>query len=56
VAEVHGTLLRIDTGGLPSFDLYFGREFGEYLWDALLEAGGEYSVAPFGIEAMARLK
>lgn len=56
VAEVHGTLLRMDTGGLPSFDLYFGREFGEYLWDALLEAGEEYGVAPVGIESMARLK
>jgi sarcosine oxidase subunit alpha len=56
VAEVHGTLLRMDIRGLPSFDLYFGREFGEYLWDVLMEAGAEYGVAPVGIEAMARLQ
>lgn len=55
-AEVHGTLLRIDRGALPGYELYFGREYGEYMWDALLEAGDEGQVAPVGIEAMARLQ
>ena len=52
VAEIHGTLLRRDAGALLSYELYFGREFGEYMWDALVEAGEEYGVAPFGIEAL----
>ncbi len=52
VAEVHGTLLRNDMDGLLSFELYFGREYGEYMWDALMEAGEEYGVVPFGIEAL----
>ena len=49
VAEVHGTLLRRDIGAMPRFDLLFGREYGEYMWDALFEAG---PVVPFGIEAL----
>ena len=55
VAEVHGTLLRNDMDGLLSFELYFGREYGEYMWDALMEAGEEYGVVPFGIEALKSL-
>jgi heterotetrameric sarcosine oxidase gamma subunit len=56
VAEVHAVLLRLDLGSLPSYELYFGRELGEYLWHALFEAGDEYGVVPVGIEAMARLE
>ena len=52
-AEIHGTVLRMDRGELPCYELYFTREFGEYMWDALLEAGAEYGVAPVGLEAMA---
>ena len=55
-AEIHNVLLRFDLGGLPTYEMYFGREFGEYMWDALLEVGEEYQVKPVGIEAMARLQ
>ena len=55
VADTHGTLLRLDLGALLSYEFYFGREFGEYMWEALLDAGHEYEVAPFGLEAMERL-
>ena len=55
VSEVHGTLLRLDHGGLLSYDLYFGREYGEYMWDSLMEAGSPHGVTPFGTEALARL-
>ena len=56
VAEIHGTVVRRDLGALTSYDLYVGREYGEYMWDALVEAGEEDNVSPFGIEAMARLQ
>ncbi len=56
VAEIRGTLLRRDIGRLLSYELLFGREFGEYMWDVLLESGEEYGAAPFGIEALARLR
>ena len=52
VAGIYGLLLRIDLLGVLSYDLYFARDYGEYMWEALLEAGAEYGVAPFGIEAM----
>ena len=55
-ADIHGTLLRIDLGGLPAYQLYFGREFGEYLWDALVEAAGGCGGGPVGFEAMDQLR
>ena len=55
IAEVHAVLLRLDLGSVRSYEVYFGREFGEYMWDALLEAGDEHGVVPVGIEAMEEL-
>ena len=55
-AEVHGTLLRVDKGDTPIYDFYFGRHFGEYMWDALTHAGEEYELIPVGVDAMARLE
>lgn len=55
-AEIHGTLLRLDLGGLPGYQLYFSREFGEYMWDALMEAGEAFQVTPLGLEAMEQLQ
>lgn len=55
-AEIHGTLIRTDLGPLPSYDLLFPREFGEYGWDAIFEAGEEFGVAPVGLEAADRLQ
>ena len=54
-AEVHGTLVRLDGGALPGYVLYFGREYGDYMWEALLEAGERYGLAPFGTEALDRI-
>ena len=50
-ADIHGTLLRIDIGDLPTYQIYFGREFGEYLWDALAEAASVCDGGPVGFEA-----
>ena len=55
VAEVHAVLLRLDLGSVLSYEVYFGREFGEYMWDALLDAGDEHGATPVGIEAMEKL-
>ena len=55
VAEIHGIFVRVDVGDVPSFRLYFGREYGAYLWEALLDAGREYDAAPVGIEALGEL-
>ena len=55
-AEIHGTLIRTDLGPLPSYDLFFSREFGEYMWDAIFEAGEEFGVGAVGLEAADRLE
>ena len=55
MAGIHGTLLRRDVGGLLCYELYFTREFGEYMWDVLMEAAERYDAVPVGIEAMERL-
>ncbi len=55
-AEIHGTLVRADLGTLPSYDLYFPRDFGEYMWDAVLESGEELGAGPVGLDAMKRLQ
>lgn len=56
IAEVHAVLLRLDVGSVcSSYEVYFGREFGEYMWDALLEAGDEHGAVPVGMEAMEEL-
>ena len=56
VAEVYGMLLRREIAGMPSFDLIFGMEFGQYMWHALTQAGEDIGLVPFGIEALARLE
>ncbi len=55
-ADIHGTLLRIDLGDMPSYQLYFGRELGEYLWEALVEAAGFCGGGPVGFEAVDQLQ
>ena len=52
-AGVHGIFVRADRGGVPGYRLYFGREYGEHVWEALLDAGREYGAAPVGTEALA---
>jgi heterotetrameric sarcosine oxidase gamma subunit len=47
VAEIGAALVRRDAD-LPRIDLYFGREYGEHMWAALLDAGA----APMGYEAL----
>ena len=41
--------MRADRGGVPGYRLYFGREYGEHVWEALLDAGREYGAVPVGI-------
>jgi glycine cleavage system aminomethyltransferase T len=55
VAEVRATLLRVDHGGVPGYELYFGRDYGEYMWDSVLEAGEPAGLTPVGAEALAKI-
>ena len=55
-ADVQGLLLRRDVNGMTMYQLYAGREFGEYLWEVLVEAAREVGGGPAGTEAFSGLR
>ena len=56
VAEIHGTVIRKDIGGLLTYDVFFGRDYGDHMWESLIDAGELHGLTPFGLEALALLK
>lgn len=42
--------------GAGGFELYFPKEFGKQIWDALFEVGKEYGLAPIGLGARDSLR
>jgi len=56
VAGVPVLVLRIGFVGELGYEMHFPAECGEYLWEALLEAGREFGIAPFGVEAQRVLR
>ena len=55
-AEIQGILLRRDAHGIPIFQLYTAREFGEYLWEAIVTAAKNEGGGPAGTEALSLLR
>ena len=55
VAEIHGTIIRKDRGGLLSYDLFFGRDYGDHMWESLMDAGERHGLRPIGLEALRAL-
>ncbi len=55
MAAVRVLLTRKDRAGLPAYEVFFSREHGEYLWTAVLEAGAEFELRPFGLTAARQL-
>lgn len=53
-AKVWATIIRHDQGNSPAFQLFADRSYGEYLWDAILDAGREFGIQPVGWEALER--
>lgn len=56
VSEIGAKIVRRDVRGLLSFDLYFPREYGEYMWDSLVHTGDHLGVTPVGMEAVRRIE
>ena len=56
VAGVETTLLRIGFVGEMGWELHFPSQYGEHVWDALMDAGQEYDISPFGLEAQRILR
>jgi sarcosine oxidase subunit alpha len=56
VAGVPSTLLRIGFVGETGWEVHFPAEYGEHIWDALMDAGKEFDISPCGIEAQRILR
>ena len=56
LANVHALVIRADIQTHLSYQVYYGREFGEYVWEALLDAGQEFGALPFGMAAQRQLQ
>ncbi len=56
LAEVYALIVRSDLGSLPSYRLFFGREYGLYMWESVAEAGKGRGMAFIGTEALATLE
>jgi sarcosine oxidase subunit alpha len=56
VAGVPCIFLRIGFVGETGWELHFPSEYSEHMWDALITAGAEFSIAPFGLEAQRILR
>ena len=52
LAELYVMVVRCDDVGPPSYEVYVERSYGEFLWDAMLEAGHELGIGPVGVEAL----
>lgn len=56
VAGVPTLFMRIGFVGELGYELHFPAEYGEYLWNTLLETGRDLGIAPFGVEAQRVLR
>ena len=48
---IRDDIIRDDLGALPAYWLLTGREFGEWFWEAVMHAGKEFDITPFGLAA-----
>ena len=55
-AHVHSIVLREDIGSLFGFHLLVSREYAESVWEAIIHAGHEFHLQPFGLEALKLLR
>jgi len=56
VAHVHAIVLREDLMEVPAFHLLVTRDYAESVWEALAQAGEEFALRPFGLEALRLLR
>jgi sarcosine oxidase, subunit alpha len=56
VAGVRSLILRIGFVGEVGYEIHFPAAHGEHLWDAVLEAGAEHGLRPFGLEPQRLLR
>ena len=56
VAGVPCLFLRIGFVGETGWEMHFPAEYSEHMWDALMDAGSEFGIIPFGVEAQRVLR
>jgi heterotetrameric sarcosine oxidase gamma subunit len=56
VGHVHCIVLHDDLPQVPAYHLLVTRDYAESFWEALLHAGHEFPLRPFGWEALERLR
>jgi sarcosine oxidase subunit alpha len=56
VAGVPALLLRIGFVGELGYEIHCPAEYGEHVWDALMESGAPFGIRPFGVEAQRVLR
>ena len=56
VAAVPVRMIRVGFVGETGWELHCPAEYGEHLWSTIMEAGLEFGIAPFGVEAQRVLR
>ena len=56
VANIPARLLRVGFVGELGYEIHIPASQGEALWDALMQAGENYEICPFGVEAQRLLR
>jgi sarcosine oxidase subunit alpha len=56
IAGVSAVVLRIGFVGELGYEIHVPSQYGLHVWQAIVEAGREYSLAPFGVEAQRLLR
>ena len=54
--DMTGLLVRHDLGPTPAYQLYFPREYGEYIWEAITQSARHIGGGPVGTEAIRRFQ
>ena len=56
VAGVPAIFLRIGFVGETGWEIHVPAEYGQHVWETIMEAGREFGIAPFGLEAQRILR
>jgi len=56
LAGVHAIIGRIDVNNILSFVVLVSREYGEFIWNIIMNAGQEFYIKPIGIASYRKLK
>lgn len=55
LARVHAMIVRLDHAPLPAYRVLVPREYGDFVWTTLTDAGHDLGLTPVGAAAHARL-